>query len=114
MGLDSRMIALGHMGNLAYQKDWRGHWPIVRLVRMFGDEEPCGFEDGSNPIVLDSDALRCITRFLLDPVISLHLWGEIGDAEYYEAIIEPIAEEFNSAQGLAEDGCIDFLFYASY
>ena len=37
--------------------------------------------------------------------------GEIGDAEYYEAIIEPIAEEFNSAQGLAEDECLDFLFY---
>ncbi len=114
MGLDMRMIALGHMGTIAYQKDWRGNWPILQLVKMFGGPQLDYFEDGSSPIVLDSDALRCITRFLLDPVISLHLWGEIGDAEYYEAIIEPIAEEFNSAQGLAEDGCIDFYFYASY
>ena len=114
MGLDSRMIALGHMGTIAYQMDWRGNGPILQLVKMFGGPEPDCFEDGNSPIVLDSHALSCIARFLFDPVISLHLWGEVGDAEYYDSVILPIAEEFNSAQGLAEDGCIDFYFYASY
>ena len=114
MGLDMRMVALGDMGRIEAEYEWRGNDPILQLVKMFGGPEPDCFEDGGSPIVLDSDALKCITRFLLDPVISLHLWGEAYDAEYYEAIIEPIAEEFNSAQGLANEKCIDFYFYASY
>lgn len=114
MGLDMRLIALGDMGRVEAEYEWRGNHPILQLVKMFGGPEPDCFEDGSTPIVLDSDALKCITRFLLDPVISLHLWGEAYDAEYYEDIIVPICEEFNSAQGLANEKCIDFYFYASY
>ena len=114
MGLDMRMVALGDMGRIEAEYEWRGNAPILQLVKMFGGPEPDCFEDGIRPIVLDRCALNCIARFLFDPVISLHLWGEAHDAEYYDDVILPIAEEFNSAQGLAEDGCIDFYFYASY
>jgi len=114
MGLDSRMIALGHMGTIAYQMDWRGNGPILQLVKMFGGPEPDCFEDGIRPIVLDSDAIKCIARFLFDPILSLHLWGEAGDAEYHDEIIRPIFDEFKDAMEFADRRGIDFYFYASY
>ena len=36
MGLDMRMVALGDMGRLEAEYEWRGNDPILTLVRMFG------------------------------------------------------------------------------
>ena len=114
MGLDMRMIALGEMGRIEDEYEWRGNFPLLQLARMFGGPEPDCFEDGSNPIVLDSDALLCIAKFLSNPILSLHLWGEVGDAEYYDDVIRPIFEEFKDAMDLSDRRCMDYYFYASY
>ena len=60
MGLDMRMIALGEMGRIEDEYEWRGNGPILQLVKMFGGPEPDCFEDGIRPIVLDRLALNCI------------------------------------------------------
>ena len=72
------------------------------------------FMDGSTPITMDAHALYMMTRFLADPVLSLHLWEHTGDREYYDDIISPIFEQFKDAMDLSDRKCIDFYFYASY
>ena len=78
-----------------------------------GDSED-DFMDGSTPITMDSHALYMMTRFLADPVLSLHLWEQTGDREYYDDIISPIMDQFLEALDVANQQCIDFYFYASY
>jgi hypothetical protein len=116
MGLDMRMVALGDMGHLEAEYEWRGNDPIITLVCMFGagGESEDDFMDGSTPIVMDSHALYMMTRFLADPVLSLHLWEQTGDREYYDDIISPIMDQFLEALDVANQQCIDFYFYASY
>ena len=116
MGLDMRMVALGDMGRIEAEYEWRGNAPIVTLVCMFGEGggSEDDFMDGSTPITMDSHALYMMTRFLADPVLSLHLWEQTGDKEYYDDIISPIMDQFLEALDVANQQCIDFYFYASY
>jgi hypothetical protein len=119
MGLDMRMVALGDMGRLEAEYEWRGNEPILTLVCMFGaygapSMEVDDFRDGATPITMDSHALYMMTRFLADPVLSLHLWKQTGDREYYDDIISPIMDQFLEALDVANQQCIDFYFYASY
>ena len=55
MGLDMRMVALGDMGRLEAEYEWRGNDPIITLVCMFGAgcESEDDFMDGSTPITMD-------------------------------------------------------------
>jgi hypothetical protein len=121
MGLDMRMVALGDMGRIEAEYEWRGNDPILTLVRMFGSvgggdgtTTMEDFMDGSTPITMDAHALYMMTRFLVDPVLTLHLWGHTGDMEYFDDIISPIFEQFKDAMDLSDRKCIDFYFYASY
>jgi len=115
MELNMRMVALGDMGKFAGVYEWRGNAPILRLVRMFGGNDPdCdwGLDNGQTQITMDTHALHMMVRYLSDPVLSLHLWEHTGDREYYDDIISPIMDQFLEAMGIAETECIDFYFYA--
>ena len=114
MGLDMRMIALGDMGRMAYECEWRGNHPILSIVKFVGKEIPYDYERGYDPITLSSGDLKCIVGILNNKHLALHLYNEAGDDDYYKDIIKPIADEFEAALGLSEEECLDFLFYATY
>lgn len=125
MGLDLKLMALGYMGETVYEQTWRSQWPIVRLVRLFNAKkykEPSDFEEGTSPIILSGETIRCMYKFMCDPELALHLWGESaeafrsGDDEYYEDVLCYIRDQLKEAVELSnkELGCVDFLFYMSY
>ena len=132
MGLDMRMVALGDMGRMAYECEWRGNHPILSIVKFVGKEIPYDYEMGYDPITLSSEDipydygrgnspttlssedLKCIVGILNNKHLALHLYNEAGDDDYYKDIIKPIADEFEAALGLSEEECLDFLFYATY
>ena len=113
MGLDMRMIALGDMGRMAYECEWRGNDPILSIVKFVCKDIPYDYGRGNSPTTLSSEDLKCIVGILNNKHLALHLYDEAGDDDYYKDIIKPIANEFEAALGLSEEECLDFLFYAT-
>jgi hypothetical protein len=124
MGLDLKLMALGYMGEPVYEQTWRSQSNILRLVRLFNGKhkEPSDFEEGTSPIVLSGETVRCMYKFMCDPELALHLWDKSAEAfrsgqdEYYEDVLCHIRDQLKEAVELSnkELGCVDFLFYMSY
>jgi hypothetical protein len=114
MGLDLKLMALGYMGEPVYEQTWRSQWPIAKLIRIFEKEVPYQFEEGTTPLVLSGETMRCVHKFLCDPDLTLNLWDHEDDDEYYQDVLVPIRDQFKEAIDLNEKRRVSFLFYMSY